>query len=110
MLVEQDQTLIRSLQECMIATNHCLNECLAEDESNMMIDCIRLDRECMEFCSNLEQAIIRQSPYAKELAKLCLKVCEACAQECQKHDHKHCQYCADICLQCMEACKTYLKK
>lgn len=70
MLVEQDQTLIRALQECMIATNHCLNECLAEDESNMMIDCIRLDRECMEFCSNLEQAIIRQSPYAKELAEL----------------------------------------
>lgn len=109
MLVEQEQSLVRALQECMIVCNHCLNECLAEDQSSTMIDCIRTDRECLEFCAYLEQAIIRQSPYAKELAEICMRICEDCARECQKHDHKHCQYCAEVCLQCMEACKTYLK-
>ncbi|MFT8320100.1 MAG: four-helix bundle copper-binding protein [Bacillus sp. (in: firmicutes)] len=109
MLDEREQALMKSLQECMIACNHCLMECLAEDHEDMMIDCIRLDRECAEFCSYLEQALIRKSPYALDLNKLCLSICEACAVECRKHEHKHCQYCADICTQCAEACKNFME-
>jgi len=109
MLDEKEQQLVRTLQECMIACNHCFNECLAGPNVEMMLDCIRLDRDCAEFCSYLEQAIIRKSPFAKELASLCISICEACAKECQKHNHKHCQYCSDICLQCAEACKQCLQ-
>ncbi|KAB7666523.1 four-helix bundle copper-binding protein [Bacillus sp. B1-b2] len=109
MLVEKEQLVIKSLQECMIVANHCMNECLAEEHVGRMLDCIYLDRECVEICSHLEQAIIRKSLYAKELAKICIAVCEDCAKECKKHDHKHCQYCAEICTQCVENCKKYLE-
>ncbi|WP_445492405.1 four-helix bundle copper-binding protein [Niallia sp. 03133] len=109
MVDERDQLLIQALEECMVACNHCLMECLAEENVGMMIDCIRIDRECAEFCAYLEQAIIRKSPYILDLTKLCLSVCKACAEECSKHDHKHCQYCADICRQCADECEKYLQ-
>ncbi|GKU85190.1 four-helix bundle copper-binding protein [Niallia sp. NCCP-28] len=109
MLDEKEQQLVRSLQECMIACNHCLNECLAETHVEMMLDCIRLDRECAEFCSYLEQAVIRKSPFVHALTSLCISICEACAKECQKHEHRHCQYCAEICTQCLAVCKNYLQ-
>ncbi|HWJ78910.1 MAG TPA: four-helix bundle copper-binding protein [Niallia sp.] len=109
MLVENEQLVIKSLQECMIACNHCMNECLAEEDVDMMLDCIYLDRECVEFCGYLEQSIMRKSSYSKDLAKLCISVCEACAEECKKHQHKHCQYCAEVCIDCIEKCKTYLE-
>ncbi|KLV26263.1 four-helix bundle copper-binding protein [Niallia circulans] len=109
MLVEKEQLLIKSLQECMIVCNHCLNECLTEEQVAPMLDCIHMNRESIQFCSYLEQAIIRKSPYAKEFAEICLSVCEDCANECKKHDHRHCQYCAEICKECVEACKTFLE-
>ncbi|WP_400242957.1 four-helix bundle copper-binding protein [Niallia sp. JL1B1071] len=109
MLIEKEQLLIKSLQECMIVCNHCLNECLAVENVTPMIDCIHTNRECIQFCSYLEQAIIRKSPYAKEFAEICLSVCQDCARECEKHDHRHCQYCADICRECANACKTFLE-
>lgn len=108
MIVENDQLLLKKLQECMIACNHCLNECLTEDHVEMMLDCIRLDRECVEICSVLESAIIRQSPYTNQLAEICLVVCNDCSEQCEKHEHRHCQYCAVICRECAEACRDFL--
>ncbi|WP_233880905.1 four-helix bundle copper-binding protein [Virgibacillus halodenitrificans] len=102
---EQHQQLLNVLHECMEACNHCYNACLQEDDIKMMADCIRLDRECADICGYLEQAISRGTPFVPELASVCAKICEACGNECKKHDHAHCQACAEACLKCAEECK-----
>jgi Domain of Unknown Function (DUF326) len=102
---EKYQTLVKALHHCMEACNHCYDSCLGEDDLKMMAGCIRLDRECSDICGFLEQALLRGTPFASELASVCAAICEACGNECKKHDHHHCQVCADACFECAEECK-----
>lgn len=102
---EQFQACIQACLECMQACNHCLEACLLEDNPSEMRECIRLDRECADICAFAAQVMSRNSPFAKELGGLCARVCEACAQECEKYDHKHCQACARACRECARACR-----
>jgi hypothetical protein len=37
----------------------------------------------------------------------CIEICQRCADECGKHDHDHCQQCAEACRACVEACRSY---
>ncbi|WP_058305955.1 four-helix bundle copper-binding protein [Gracilibacillus massiliensis] len=99
------QDLLETLHDCMTECNHCFDACLQEDDVKMMAECIRLDRECADICGYLEAAISRNSPFIKELAAVCVKICTACGEECKKHQHDHCQKCADACFNCAEACK-----
>ncbi|MBS7528960.1 four-helix bundle copper-binding protein [Hazenella sp. IB182353] len=102
---DQYQSIILNLQECVQACNHCYDACLQEDDVKMMRQCIRLDRECADICALLAQALSRGTPFAGELASVCAKICEACGMECKKHQHVHCQRCAEACFKCAEACK-----
>ncbi|MFK3958943.1 four-helix bundle copper-binding protein [Guptibacillus hwajinpoensis] len=98
-------SVIQTLHECMTACNHCYDSCLREDDVKMMAECIRMDRECSDICGYLEQALVRGTPFVAELATACATICEACGNECKKHDHKHCQDCAEACFKCAEECK-----
>ncbi|SDP14094.1 four-helix bundle copper-binding protein [Halobacillus aidingensis] len=102
---EKYQDLIQKLHVCMEACNHCYDACLKEEDVKMMAECIRTDRECADICGYLEQAISRNSPFVSEFAGVCAKICQACGDECKKHDHQHCQDCAKACYECAEACK-----
>ena len=102
---EQYESMIEALHECMVACNHCYDACLKEENVKMMVDCIRLDRECADICAYLEQAISRGTPFLSELSQVCAAICEACSSECEKHPHEHCQTCAAACLKCAEACR-----
>ncbi|WP_368503348.1 four-helix bundle copper-binding protein [Alkalihalophilus sp. As8PL] len=104
---ENYTSLISLLHGCMTACNHCYDACLKEEDMDMMRDCIRLDRECADICGYFEQALGRGTPYVKELASLCAKICEDCGNECKKHDHDHCQNCAEACFKCAEECKKF---
>lgn len=101
----QHQELLQALHECMMACNYCYNACLQEEDFHMMAECIRLDRECADFCGYLEQAIARGTPFLRELAAVCAAICEACGNVCKQHAHEHCQACADACFACAEACR-----
>ncbi|MGE7902893.1 four-helix bundle copper-binding protein [Peribacillus sp. NPDC094092] len=105
MSLEKYSSVIETLKDCMTACNQCYDACLREDHVNMMVECIRLDRECADICSFLEQAIGRGTPFISELAAVCAKICESCGHECKKHDHEHCQKSAEACLRCAEECK-----
>ena len=96
------------LTDCILACNHCFDTCLNEEPAGQMADCIRLDRECADICSLLLQAITRNSSNVAVLAKACQEICEACAAECSKHDHDHCQACAKACTECAEACRQLI--
>lgn len=105
---EQHQELIQILHACAVECNHCFDACLQEEDVKMVAQCIRLDRECADICSFLEQAITRNSPFVSELASVCAKICEACGNECEKHTdhHEHCKRCAEACRRCAEACRS----
>ncbi|MFC4354714.1 four-helix bundle copper-binding protein [Chryseomicrobium palamuruense] len=102
----QYQDLLNVLHDCALSCNHCFDACLGEENVEMMSGCIRLDRECADMCSYLEQAIMRNSPFISQLAIVCAEICEACAEECGKHNHDHCQRCAEACKKCSEACRA----
>lgn len=91
------EKLISALHGCMETCSCCFDECLREEDVTMAAECIRLDRECADMCTYLEQAIARTSPFVKELTDVCAVMCEACGKECEKHDHDHCQECAKAC-------------
>ncbi len=102
---EKYPSAIRKLHECMAACNHCFDSCLQEDNVKMMAGCIRLDRECADICSYLEQALVRNTPFVSELSQVCAEICLACGDECKQHDHQHCQECAQACFESAEECK-----
>ncbi|TCI69192.1 MULTISPECIES: four-helix bundle copper-binding protein [unclassified Exiguobacterium] len=95
---------LETLRDCVETCNYCLESCLEEYDVKMMVDCIRLDRECAAICSFLAEAMTRDSAFVPELARACAVVCKACAQECEKHKHAHCQECARVCVQCASMC------
>nr|WP_311195766.1 four-helix bundle copper-binding protein [Antarcticibacterium sp. 1MA-6-2] len=73
----------------------------------MMVDCIRTDRVCAEVCSTVNQVIITNFKNVQGLLDYCIEICEACAKECEKHEHQHCKDCAKACRECAEACRNY---
>lgn len=103
-----DHAVQQRLTDCILACNHCFDACLNEEHVGHMSDCIRLDRDCADICSLLLQAITRNSANVAVLAKACQEICEACATECSKHDHDHCQACAKACTECAQACSQLI--
>lgn len=104
---EHYQSVIETLHECMLASNHCYDACLKEEHVGIMAEYVLLDRECADICGYLEQAIVRGTPFMK-LAEVCAKICEACGIECENHDHEHCQKCAVSCFKCADACRQLI--
>ena len=102
---DKNKELIQIVEECTAACSHCFDACLKEEDVKMMADCIRLDVECSEICSLFSKGLARDTPFVKELAAACAAICEACGKECEKHDHDHCQKCAEACFKCAKACK-----
>ena len=81
-------------QACVIACNTCAAACLKESDVQMMAACIAQDLECAQICELAVAAMARQSPHAPDICRLCAQICQACADECSKHSHDHCQTCA----------------
>lgn len=110
MTTEQYKSAIEALNECAVVCNQGYDDCLKSDDVQMMVNCIRLERECAEFSAFVAQALARGTEFSSEFAELCIKICEACGNECKKHA-KHmesCQKCADACLKCADECKKLL--
>lgn len=104
----RNEKLIHALGNCINHCNYCADACLSEDNVAKMVDCIRTDRVCAEVCAALNQVLATGYKDVNDLVKYCIKVCEACAEECGKHDHDHCQECAKACNNCVSACKEFL--
>ncbi|HCW72736.1 MAG TPA: four-helix bundle copper-binding protein [Clostridiaceae bacterium] len=102
-----DKKLMTTLQDCMIACNHCFDACLKEDDVKMMAECIRLDRECADVCGFVSAQLTKEGKVTKDLVAVCAKICDLCAEECEKHEHEHCKACAKSCRTCSEACRNH---
>ena len=103
----KNSKLIEALNNCTAHCNYCADACLDEENMAMMKECIRTDRVCAEVCSTLSQVLATSYSDIQGLVDFCRKTCEACAEECSKHEHQHCQDCAEACKKCAEACGSY---
>ena len=102
--------MIHALGHCINHCNYCADACLSEENIKIMVKCIRLDRVCAEVCSALSQILSTEYDDVDDLVAYCKSVCEKCAEECGRHDHEHCQDCAQACRECANACDKYLKR
>jgi hypothetical protein len=99
------QSCIDACNACADACDHCATACLAEPDVKMMAECIRLDLDCASICRLAAGSMARGSDFAHALCALCADVCEACGAECARHQHDHCQQCAQACRRCAEECR-----
>ena len=106
--MQKNNSLINSLQNCVTACEHCASACLDEENVASMTDCIRLDMECADICNVAARLLSRDADVNIALIELCKDICGECAEECESHDHEHCQQCAKACRRCEEQCNKYL--
>ena len=101
------QNCIDACLRCAVACDRCQDACLNEPEVNMMVACIRLDRDCSKICYLAASFLASNSPFAGQACALCAQVCDACADECENHaaHMDHCRECAEACRQCAEECR-----
>ena len=103
---QHSKPLLDALNNCAAECNHCTSACLEEQDVKMLAKCISLDMDCAAICTLTASLIARGSEHGKHLLKECAEVCNACADECEKHaDHMdHCKKCAEACRACATAC------
>lgn len=105
---EKNKELIDILNRCAIECSHCATACLDENDVKMMVKCINLDLDCADVCRLTAVLLSRGSEHGKHMLKECAEICDACAQECEKHSHmEHCKQCAESCRRCAEACRKH---
>lgn len=96
---------IDALLNCAALCNHCASSCIKEEDPKMMAHCVQLSMECAAICYATAQLMSLGSDAVKELAKLCAVMCDACAEECNKHTSDHCLECAAACTKCADECE-----
>lgn len=109
MIRDRYASCIQACNACAIACEHCAASCLREEDAGHMALCIRTDRDCADLCRLAALLMARDSPLADEICRLCAIACQACAEECAKHDHDHCQECAQACQRCVVECEAMAK-
>jgi hypothetical protein len=96
---------IQACNTCAVACNHCAASCLKEEDVKMMARCIALDMDCAAICQLAAAAMARGSEHARHFCAECADVCQACGDECARHDMDHCQACAKACHECARECR-----
>lgn len=93
---------------CATECDRCLSACLLERDVAPLVQCIALDLECAALCRLLAGFADRGSKFAPQLATACKAVCAVCADECERHEHAHCQRCVAACRACFDACDALI--
>jgi hypothetical protein len=100
------QSCLEACSACAQACHHCAAACLREPDPKAMARCIALDMDCAALCELAVGTMARQSEFAGRVCALCADACQACGDECGRHDMDHCQACAAACRRCAEACRA----
>jgi hypothetical protein len=112
-----NETLARCIEQCFacaLACSSCADACLAEEEVQELVRCIRLDLDCADVCEATGRILTRQTTFEPRLARgmleACAEACRICAEECERHaqHHGHCRVCAEACRRCEQACEDLL--
>ncbi len=108
---------IRACFDCSQACTACADDCLGEQQIQMLIRCIRLDLDCADICATTGNVLSRQTAFeptlSRALLQACAQACKLCGDECEQHAQhgmEHCRVCTEACRRCEQACNTLLSK
>jgi len=95
---------IACYQEC----TSCIPYCLSQGGKHVEKKHLTLMMECAEMCNMSATLMQLQSQFAHAHCQLCAKICDACAESCNKVDPNDAMMnsCADACRQCAESCRN----
>ncbi len=92
---------------CATECNQCAFECLHSSEVTHRIRCIQLNHECAIICFAAANMLSSGNKWIGALYQECAEICDACAEECEKHTHMDdCIKCAEMCRTCAEECRA----
>jgi len=101
-------TTARHAMFCSVMCTSCADACSAE--SMDMRQCIRMCLDCADVCTAMARLAVRQTGddirILRGALELCAHACEACAEECARHDDAHCRLCAEMCGECARDCRA----
>jgi len=100
---EMTQTIHRAAMAC----EWCADQCIQEADP-MMIECIQLCEDVSELAEVAETFVPRQSRFERSVLQTLQQAMQACAQECGRHSHAHCQECAEELHRATDAIQQYL--
>lgn len=95
---------IDACRASIVACEQCAIECAKEEDAIMMTRCIDLNKKCALVCKAATELMSMGGEYADLLCPACAEICNACADECEKHELDHCKRCAEACRACAEEC------
>ena len=92
-LTEEMRVVLHDLIQSATACEWCAERCI--DEGPEMAECIRLCRDVGDLATLNAQFISRDSVFGPAAVEVFADAAEACARECARHGHRHCQECAE---------------
>lgn len=104
------EVCITACLDCAIVCTACADACLAEEQREGLIRCIRLDADCADICEVTARVLSRQTEVERRMVEgllsACTQACALCADECAVHAARmdHCRICEEACRACQEAC------
>ena len=96
---------------CALTCTSCADACLAEEQVQELVRCIRLNLDCADVCDATGRVLTRQTSsdprLARSMLEACAQACRVCAEECERHapHHEHSRVCAEACRRCEQACE-----
>jgi len=101
-------TAIDCIKNAEICAAHCVASLATGDTS--LKDCLSTVLATQPMCSALARFAAIDAPRLKELAKLCIDVCDDCEKQCKKHAEHHavCKACGEACAACIKECKKLI--
>lgn len=106
------QALIDIAAKCVARGEACLNHCIAlmSTGDTSLKDCIRTVSVMLPMCGALMRVAGLDATRLKDVAKVCIDVCDDCVKACKPHIEHHalCKACSDSCMECIDACKKVI--
>ena len=103
-------TAARHAMLCSLFCTSCADACVAEEMD--MRGCSRTCLDCADVCGATVRLAVRRTSQDIEMLRAqvetCIKACDLCAAEGERHADEHCKLCATMCRECAQDCHKAL--
>ena len=107
-LPAQQREAVMDVAQAIAVCGWCADQCIQE-ASPGMTECIRLCEDVVELGETLLALAPRNSRYTQSIVQAFQQAADACAQECGRHQHGHCQDCAQTLPQAANSAQQLLQ-
>ena len=99
---------IKNALECYRVCSTCLQHCLALGGKHSEHGHITVMIECAQVCQIASSFMIATSDFVHDVAGICARLCDACADSCHDIDPEdpHMVACMVACRQCADSCRN----